>query len=77
LDQLFEGRDPQAVFPKDGLLDELERALAERVLNAELEDQTQAEATKGRANRRNGYSKKTILMENSSNGELEDRRAHS
>ena len=34
LDGLLAGRDPQAVFAKDGLFDELEKALAERVLNA-------------------------------------------
>jgi hypothetical protein len=43
LDQLLEGRDPQAVFSKDGLLDELKKALGERVLNAELEDHLQGE----------------------------------
>jgi putative transposase len=64
LDQLLEGRDPQAVFSKDGLFDELKKALAERVLNAELDDHLDGEATEGRANRRNGYSKKTILTEN-------------
>jgi putative transposase len=30
------GRDPKEVFSKDGLFDELKKALAERVLNAEL-----------------------------------------
>src|SRR5690348_5640914 len=63
LDQLLEGRDPQAVFSKDGLFDELKKALAERVLNAELDDHLDGEAAEGRANRRNGYSKKTILTE--------------
>ncbi len=38
LDQLLSGRDPKEVFSKDGLLDELKKALAERVLNAELDD---------------------------------------
>jgi hypothetical protein len=32
------GRDPQAVFAKDGLFDELKKALAERVLNAKIDD---------------------------------------
>jgi putative transposase len=63
LDQLLEGRDPQAVFSKDGLFDELRKALAERVLNAELDDHLESEASEGRANRRNGYSKKTVLTE--------------
>jgi putative transposase len=38
LDQLLEGRDPQAVFSKDGLFDELKKALAERVLIPRLFD---------------------------------------
>jgi putative transposase len=59
-DQLLEGRDPQAVFSKDGLFDELKKALAERVLNAEPDDHLDGEAAEGRSNRRNGYSKKTV-----------------
>jgi len=64
LDQLLEGRDPQAVFSKDGLFDELKKALAERVLNAELDDHLDSEAADGAKNRRNGYSNKTVLTEN-------------
>jgi putative transposase len=63
LDQLLEGREPQSVFSKDGLFDELKKALAERVLNAELSDHLENEAAEGRGNRRNGYSKKTVLTE--------------
>jgi putative transposase len=37
IDELLSGQDPQAVFAKDGLLDALKKALAERVLNAELD----------------------------------------
>ena len=37
LDQLLAGRDPQTVFSKDGLFDDLKRALAERALNAEMD----------------------------------------
>jgi len=36
LDQLLEGRDPQELFAKDGLLDELKKALSERMLSAGL-----------------------------------------
>src|SRR5215217_7212264 len=36
LDQLLDGRDPKEVFIKDGLFDELKKALAERVMNAKL-----------------------------------------
>src|SRR3954467_4279293 len=34
LDQLLAGADPKAAFAKDGLLDELKKAFAERALNA-------------------------------------------
>jgi putative transposase len=65
LDQLLAGRDPKEVFNKDGLFDELKKALAERVLNAEIDDHLDGEATAGKANHRNGYSKKTVLTETS------------
>ena len=34
LDQLLAGADAKSAFEKDGLLDELKKALAERALNA-------------------------------------------
>jgi putative transposase len=37
LDQLLADADPQAVFDPNGLLDGLKKALAERVLNAEID----------------------------------------
>jgi putative transposase len=63
LDDLLAGRDPRAVFSKDGLFDELKKALAERVLNAEIDDHLDGEAAAGKRNSRNGYSKKTVLTE--------------
>lgn len=65
LEQLLSGRDPKDVFSKDGLFDELKKALAERVLNAELDDHLDGETAAGKANCRNGYSKKTVLTETS------------
>jgi putative transposase len=41
---LLAGRDRQAVFAKDGLFDELKKALAERVLKAEIDDHLDGEA---------------------------------
>ena len=38
LGQLLAGRDPRSVFAKDGLVDELKKALANRVLSAELDE---------------------------------------
>lgn len=61
LDQLMEGRDPSELFSKDGLLDDLKKALSERALNAELEDHLDRERDGGGTNRRNGSSPKTVL----------------
>jgi len=63
LDQLLAGADAKAAFEKDGLLDELKKALAERVLNAEIDHHLDAGATDGRANSRNGYGRKTLLTD--------------
>jgi putative transposase len=63
LDQLLAGRDPQAAFGKDGLIDELKRALTERALNAEMDHHLDGEAAEGRANSRNGYGQKTLLTD--------------
>ena len=70
LDELLKHKDPKTMFSSDGLLGELKKALAERVLNAEMDhhlaDSTQDEVSEGEkaGNRRNGYSKKTVLTEN-------------
>ena len=61
LDQLLAGRDPQELFAKDGLLDELKKALSERMLSAELDDHLESESAEGAMNRRNGSSRKTML----------------
>src|ERR1700733_8155651 len=61
LDQLLGGRDPNEVFAKGGLLDDLKKALSEWILNAELDEHLGDEDSGGNANRRNGYSKKTVL----------------
>ena len=61
LDQLLAGRDPQELFAKDGLIDELKKALSERMLAAELDDHLESEAESGGGNRRNGTSPKTML----------------
>jgi putative transposase len=61
LDQLLAGRDPNEVFAKDGLLDDLKKALSERILSAELDEHLEGETIEGIANRRNGHSKKTVV----------------
>ncbi len=70
LDELLKDKDPKTIFSSEGLLGELKKALAERVLNAEMDhhlaESTQDEVSEGEkpGNRRNGYSKKTVLTEN-------------
>ena len=44
VDQLLEGRDPATVFESGGLVDELKKRLAERMLNGEMEHHLGAEA---------------------------------
>src|SRR3546814_3472394 len=69
LDQLLAGRDPQELFAKDGLIDELKKALSERMLAAELDDHLESEAESGGRNRRNGTSQKTMLTGSSKRSE--------
>src|SRR6202165_1863097 len=61
LDQLLAGRDPKDVFIKDGLVDELKKALSERILNTELDEHLDGNGVEGNSNHRNGYSKKSVL----------------
>src|ERR1041385_1634268 len=60
LDQLLAGADAKAAFDPDGLLDDLKKALAERVLNAEMDHHLAGEEL---GNRRNGYGKKTVVTD--------------
>jgi putative transposase len=61
LDQFLAGSDPRAALADGGLLDGLKKALAERVLNAELDHHLDGGELDGRANGRNGYGDKTVL----------------
>jgi len=61
LDQFLAGSDPRAALADGGLLDGLKKALAERVLNAELDHHLDGGEPDGRANGRNGYGAKTVL----------------
>ena len=61
MDQLLAGRDTSEVFARDGLVDELKKALSERILDAELDDHLEQEKAAGSGNRRNGRSFKTVL----------------
>ena len=68
LDELLEGQDPATVLQSDGLLGELKKALAERMLNAEMDVHLGEEAEQQAGNHRNGSSRKTVLGDD---GELE------
>ncbi len=72
VDELLKGADPKKVFSSEGLLTDIKKALAERMLNAEMEQHLENEATAGSgetaepsANHRNGYGKKTVLTDTS------------
>ena len=60
LDQLLAGADPKTAFDPNGLIDDLKKALAERVLNAEMDHHLTGEEP---GNRRNGYGKKTVITD--------------
>ena len=63
LDQLLDGADPKTAFDPDGVLDALKKALAERMLNAEMDPHLGDAAAEGRSSSRNGYGQKTVLTE--------------
>ena len=62
LDQLLGGADPKTAFDPNGLLDDLKKALAERVLNAEMDHHL---VNGDGSNTRNGYGKKTVVTDTS------------
>ena len=61
LDQLLAGRDPKDVFNKDGLVDELKKALSERILNTEIDEHLDGDSAEGKSNHRNGNNGKAQL----------------
>jgi len=70
LDRLMEGRPPDDLFGKEGILSELTKALAERALTTEMEEhlgeERAEEAPEGQnqpPNRRNGSSRKTVTTD--------------
>jgi putative transposase len=61
LDQLLAGTDAAAALDQGGLLDALKKALAERVLGAEMDHHLGHDDQAG--NSRNGYGRKTVLTD--------------
>lgn len=63
LDELLAGKDPKTVFESDGLVDELKKALAERILNAEMDHHLDQESEQAAGNHRNGTRPKSVLTD--------------
>jgi Transposase and inactivated derivatives len=63
LDQLLAGGEAKDAFGRDGLLDALKKALAERALNAEMDHHLAVGEPDGSANSRNGFGAKTVLTD--------------
>lgn len=61
LDQLLSCASAPMVFDEGGLLDQLEKALAERALNAEMDHQLAGEG--GTRNSRNGCGRKSVATD--------------
>ena len=61
LDQLLAGRDPKSVLESGGLIGDLKKALADRMLSAEMDVHLDSEAEADTGNHRNGTSSKTVL----------------
>src|SRR3954464_8015335 len=61
LDQRLAGADPKTAFDPNGLLDGLKKALAERILNAEMDHHLAGEG--GTGNGRNGYGRKSVITD--------------
>ncbi len=64
LDELLKGQDPKTVLSSNGLFGELKKALAERVLNAEMDHHLSQADEEASGNHRNGSSSKTVLTDN-------------
>jgi putative transposase len=63
VDQLLAGQDPATVLSSKGLMGDLKKALAERMLQAEMDVHLGTESEQAAGNHRNGSSEKTILSE--------------
>jgi putative transposase len=63
LDQLLAGGDAKDAFGRDGLLDALKKAFAERALSAEMDHHLAIGEPDGSANSRNGFGSKTVLTD--------------
>ncbi len=75
LDRLLAGRDPNEVFARDGLVDDLKKALSERILNAELDEHLHDEReADGPVNRRNVDVRRALGSHDSEFGQMAPQR---
>jgi putative transposase len=63
LDELLQGEEPLAAFQNGDLVQELKKALAERILNAEMDHHLESDEEQDRGNIRNGHSRKQVLTD--------------
>jgi transposase-like protein len=63
LNELLKDQDRQSVLTSEGLLGELKKALAERMLEAEMDVHLGAEEEQAAGNHRNGHSGKRVLTD--------------
>ena len=61
LDELLGGEDPREAIRSGSLFAELQKSLAERALEAEMEAHLESEEEAGSGNHRNGHNRKRVL----------------
>ena len=66
LDQIVGDTDPTELFQSGELLGEMRRKLAERILDAEMDEHLAQPAVQEAGNMRNGHNTKTVLTDNGS-----------
>ena len=78
LDELLGGTDALQAFQSGDLVQDLKKALAERILNAEMDHHLDGDTEQASGNHRNGHSRKKVLTDD---GQMEvsiprDRQSH-
>jgi len=63
LDELLNGTDALQAFQSGDLVQDLKKALAERILNAEMDHHLDADEQQSSGNHRNGHSRKKVLTD--------------
>ena len=63
LDELLDGTDALQAFQSGDLVQDLKKALAERILNAEMDHHLDGDTEQASGNHRNGHSRKRVLTD--------------